>query len=74
MDNPNVTRKVKSLLDKLRIAFDKKNLQQFNELSNKVHKISDNERLTATEYAIWDELRHEVREIELQEFTNKNPK
>ena len=64
-------KKVRTLLDNMQIAYDKRELLLFNELSNQVHEISDGIGLTSAEYDEWACLRDKVLQIELEQFLDK---
>jgi hypothetical protein len=64
-------KKVSELLKALTDAFSKKDSNNFDNLVNKIHEISDNEGLTENEYKQWDTLREKMREFEQERFSKE---
>ena len=63
-----VGNEVNKLLSELKNSLEKKDFDSFNDISEKIHEISDGEGLSKSEYEVWDDLREKERQLQFSKF------
>jgi hypothetical protein len=71
-DGGDIDSELKVLFEKMEKSLISKDFNSFNNLSNKVHEISDADGLTEKEYEVWDSLREKENELILTAFLGKS--
>jgi hypothetical protein len=71
-DGGEIASKLQVLFERMKKSLSTKNFNSFNNLSNKVHEISDAKGLTEKEYEVWDSLREKENELRMTAFLGKS--